>query len=80
MKDVAHAQGPRVGEEDEAEVGGGLVVVQLVVGRLEADEGVVVAAQLAYHVAQGEDGAEDELGVVGGRRLGARGAVGRREP
>lgn len=40
--------------------------MQLVLGGAVADEGVVVAAELAGHVAQGEDGAEDELGVVGG--------------
>ncbi len=39
--------------------------MQLVLGGAEGDEGVVVAAELAHHVAQAEDGAEDQLGVVG---------------
>lgn len=85
MQDVAHAGGAGLGQEGEAQVGRGLVVVQLVLGGAVADEGVVVAAELARHVAQGEDGAKDELGVVagpldavgrrggdGGRRLGCR--------
>lgn len=71
MQDVAHTRRGRVGEQDEAQIGGCLVKVQLVVGGAVADEGVVVAAELADHVAQGKDGAEDELGVVGGGgRLG----------
>lgn len=64
MEDVAHAEGAGLGQQGEAQVRGRLVVVQLVVGGAEGDEGVVVAAQLAHHVAQAEDGAEDELGVV----------------
>ena len=70
MQHVAHAQRGRVGEDDEAQVGGGLVKVQLVLRGAVADEGVVVAAELADHVAQGKDGAEEELGVVGRRRRG----------
>ena len=80
MQHVAHAHCARVGEQDEAQVGGRLVEVQLVAGGAVADEGVVVTAELADHVSQGEDGAEDELGVIrggGGEAGGARGhAVG----
>jgi hypothetical protein len=47
--------------------------VQLVLARPVADEGVVVAAELAGHVAEGEDGSEDELGVVGAGGYGGRG-------
>ncbi|ROW12810.1 hypothetical protein VMCG_00780 [Cytospora schulzeri] len=71
VQDIPHAHGGRVGQHDEAQVGGGLVVVHAVLPGAVADEGVVLAAQLADYVAQAEDGAEDELGVVlGARRLG----------
>lgn len=65
MQDVAHAEGAGLGQQGEAQVRGRLVVVHLVLGGAEGDEGVVVAAELAHHVPQAEDGAEDELGVVG---------------
>lgn len=64
MQDVAHAEGAGLGEHGEAQVGRGLVVVQLVVGGAEGDEGVVVAAELAHHVPQAEHGAEDQLRVI----------------
>lgn len=67
VEDVAHAEGAGLGEHGEAEVGRGLVVVELVVLGAERDEGVVLAAQLADHVAQAEDRAEDQLCVVRGR-------------
>lgn len=70
VQDVAHARRGRVGQQNEPQVGGGLVKVQLVLPRPVADEGVVVAAELARHVPQGEDGAEYELRVV--RRGGVR--------
>ena len=66
MQHISHAHAPRVRHHDEAQVRGRLVVVQLVLSRAVRDEGVVVAAELADHVAEGEDGAEDELGIVGG--------------
>lgn len=66
MQHIAHAHGAGIREEDEAQVRGGLVEVQLVLGGAVADEGVVVAAELADHVAQGEYGAEDELSIVAG--------------
>jgi len=69
MQHVAHARRGRVGQHDEPQIARRLVVVQFVLPRAVADEGVVVAAQLAHHVAQREDGAEDQLGVVPG--LGA---------
>jgi hypothetical protein len=79
VQDVAHAHGRRVGEEHEAQVGRGLVVVHAVLPRAVGDEGVVVAAQLADHVAQAKDGAEDELGVVlGPGALGLCGCCRRR--
>lgn len=75
MQHVAHARRPGIRNHDEAQVGGRLVKVQLVLARAVADEGVVVAAELADHVAEGEDGAEDELCVVGaGGQDGGRGA------
>ena len=43
-----------------------LEVVQLVLARAIAEELVFFAAQLTGHVPQGEDGAEDQLGVVFG--------------
>lgn len=64
MQHVPHAHGGSVGQQDEAQVRGRLVVVQTVLAGAVADEGVVVAAELAHHVAQAEDGAEDELRVV----------------
>jgi hypothetical protein len=79
VQDVAHAQGACVGEENEAEIRGRLVEVELVVCCSVADEGVVVATELADHVAEGEDGAEDELCVVGGG-TGLVGLAGGREP
>ena len=77
MQHVPHAQGARVGQQHEAEVAGRLVEVQLVLRGAVADEGVVVAAELARHVAQREDGAEDQLGVVGAGARRRRGDVGR---
>ena len=64
MQHVAHAQDGGVGEHDEPRIAGRLVIVQFVLAGAEADEGVVVAAKLAHHVAQREDGSEDELGIV----------------
>lgn len=49
--------------------------MQLVLAGAVGDELVVRAAEAAHHVAEGEDDAEDELGVVGG---GARGVARRR--
>jgi hypothetical protein len=72
VQDIAHAKSAGLGQQGETQVGRGLVVVQLVLGGAVGDEGVVVTAELAGHVPQTEDGAEDELGVVGGpvaRRL-----------
>lgn len=72
----------RVCEHDELHAGGSLVVVQLVVAGAVREEGVVLAAELGDHVAQGEDEAEDELLVVGGAGAGGGcgggGWVGRR--
>ena len=71
MEHVPHARRRRVGEHHEPQAARRLVVVELVLPRAVADEGVVVAAQLAHHAAEGEDGAEDELRVVARpRRLG----------
>lgn len=59
--------------------------MQAVLAGPVADEGVVLAAELADHVAQTEDGAEDELGVIVGTRRrsdaggGGRGGHGRRD-
>lgn len=64
MQNIPHAQGAGLGQKGEAQVGGGLVVVELVVGGAVGEEGVVVAAELAHHIAQREHGAEDQLRVV----------------
>lgn len=72
MHNVAHAEGAGIGEHDEAEVGRGLVVVELVGGGAVGDEGVVFPAELTGHVSEGEDRAEDEFRVVGRRRHGRR--------
>ena len=64
VQHIAHAHRTRVGDDDEAQVGGRLVEMQLVVGGAVAHECVVVTAELANHVAEGEDGAENEFGVV----------------
>lgn len=79
MQHIAHAHRAGISQHDKAQVRGRLVVVHAVLAGAVADEGVVLAAQLAHDVAQREDGAEDELGVVGGARelLGGR-AGGRR--
>lgn len=69
MQHIAHTHGGRVGEEDEAQVRRRLIVVQPVLPRAERNKGVIFAAELAHNVAQGKDGAEDELGVI----LGAGG-------
>ena len=77
MQDIPHAHRARVGQHDEAQIRRCLVKVHLVVAGAIADKGVVLPAELAHHVAQGEDGAEDELGVVrgGGRLKGGREVV-----
>lgn len=49
--------------------------MQLVLSGAVTDEGVVVAAELAHHVAQTEDGSEEELGVVAAGRRRAIGLV-----
>lgn len=55
--------------------------MQLVLPGAIADKGVVLAAEFARHVAEGEDGAEDEFGVVGAGDVGVGGGgVGGREP
>ena len=59
VEHIAHAQCGRVGQHDKPEVACCLVEVQLVLPRAVADECVVLAAELAYHVAEGEYGAED---------------------
>lgn len=76
MQHIAHARGPGIRNHDEAQVRGRLVKVQLVLPRAVADKGVVVAAELADHVAEGEDGAEDELCVVGARGQDGGGRAG----
>lgn len=75
MQHVPHAHARRVRHHDEAQVRGRLVVVQLVLAGAVRDEGVVVAAELADHVAEGEDGTEDQLRIVGGA-AGVGGGVG----
>lgn len=73
MQHGPHALGVGIGQEDESEIGGGLEEVQLVLPGRVAGECVFRAADLADHVAEREDGAEDELGVVGCGRGGAPG-------
>ena len=64
VQHIPHAQCPGVCQKHQSQIGWRLVKVQLVLGSPVAYEGVIVAPQLAGHVAKREDGAEDELGVV----------------
>ncbi len=71
MQHIPHTRRRRIRQHHKTQVGRRLVKVQLVLPRAVADEGVVVAAELARHVAQRKHGAKDELCVVGrcrGRR------------
>lgn len=52
-----------------------LVIVQLVMPCPVRDEVVVRSPQLAHHVSEGEDGAEDEFGVVFGAQGVGLGSV-----
>lgn len=64
MKHIPHAHGRGIRQEDKAQVGRRLVVMQTVLPGSVANESVVLAAQLADHVPQTEDGTEYELGVI----------------
>lgn len=63
MPQIDHA---RIRQHDELQIRRRLEIVQLVDGGAVGDEVVVRPAQLAHHVPQREDGAEDQLGVVFG--------------
>ncbi len=66
----------RIRQHDELQVRRRLEVVQLVDGGAVGDEVVVRPAQLAHHVPQREDGAEDQLRVVfGAQAWASAGAV-----
>lgn len=65
MQHIPHTRRRRIRQHHKAQVSRRLVKVQLVLSRAVADKGVVVAAELARHVAQRKDGAKDELCVVG---------------
>lgn len=56
----------RIRHHDKLQTRRCLVIVQFVVARAVGDEIVVRSSQLADHVSKGEDGAEDEFGVVFG--------------
>lgn len=73
MQHIPHACRRGIRYHDKAKVGGRLVEMKLVLARSVADEGIVVAAELASHVAEGKDGSEDELGVIRASRYGGRG-------
>lgn len=75
MKHVAHTRRRGVREHGKAQVCGRLVVMQLVLAGAITDKGVIVTTKLADHVAQREDGSEDELSVVGGAVAAARGGA-----
>ena len=66
MKYIPHTHGPSIRQENKSQIGRRLVKVKLVVRGPVAYEGVIVTAELADHVAQREDGSENELCVVGG--------------
>jgi hypothetical protein len=66
MQHIPHTHGARVRQEDKSQIRRRLVKVKLIVPGPIAYEGVIVTAELADHVAQGEDGSEDELCIVGG--------------
>lgn len=70
MQDIPHTGGVRLGQHSESQITRRFVVVQLVLASSEADECIVVAAQLAHHVAQREYGTEDQLGIVAGSSRG----------
>lgn len=59
MQHIPHAQRRHVSQHDEPQIGGCLVVVELVLRGSVTDEGVVGAAEFADHVSEGEDGAKD---------------------
>lgn len=56
----------RVGHHDKLQTRGRLVIVQFVVPGPVGDEIVLRSSELPNHVSKGEDGAEDEFGVVFG--------------
>lgn len=64
MQHGAHVADARVRQQDQFELGRGFEVVQFVLGGAVGEELVGGAAELADHAAEGEDGAEDEFGVV----------------
>lgn len=79
VQHIPHTHRPRIRNHDKPQIRWCLVVVELVLARPVGDEGVVVAAELTDHVAKGEDGSEDEFGVIaggGGARRGTGGVRG----
>lgn len=73
VEDDAQAVDFGVGEHDKLQPRGRLIVVELVFAGAVAEEGIVLAAELVRHVAEGEDQAEDELRVIFFREGFARG-------
>ena len=75
MQHVPHIRRPHIRQHDKLDTRRRLVVMQLILARPIRDEGVVLPPELAHHVPQREDRAEDEFGVVLGgeaRDAGAR--------
>ena len=64
MQHIPHIQRLRVRQHDELDTRRRLVVMQLILSRPEADEAIIWTAELAHHVPQREDRAEDELCVI----------------
>lgn len=66
VQNVSHAGLAGVCQQHQFQIGGSLVVMQLVLVCLETDEmvGSLFARPLCGHVSQRENSAEDELGVV----------------
>ena len=64
VKDGSHVAHPGVGQQDEFQLGRRLEVMQLVLAGAVREELVVLPAQLTHHASEGEDGAEDEFGIV----------------
>lgn len=64
MQHIPHARRRGICYHYEAKVGRRLVEMQLILAGPVANEGVVVAAELAGHVTERENGSEDEFGVI----------------
>ena len=58
---------PCIGEQDKLQLRRRLEVVEFIFACTVGEEGVFLAAQLPYHAAEGEEGAEDQFRLEGQR-------------